>query len=52
VTDLCTALALSAIFIKPSLWFPVFLGVSLVFVLALPRVAPWFFWQPRSVREK
>src|SRR5919201_4015674 len=37
VTDLCTALALSAIFIKPNLWFPVFLAVSLAFVLALPR---------------
>jgi Kef-type K+ transport system membrane component KefB len=43
VTDLCTALALSAIFIKPNLWFPVFLVVSVVFVLALPRIAPWFF---------
>jgi Kef-type K+ transport system membrane component KefB len=43
VTDLCTALALSAIFIKPNLWFPVFLVVSLALILALPRVAPWFF---------
>ncbi len=43
VTDLCTALALSAIFIKPNIWFPVFLVVSLVLILALPRVAPWFF---------
>jgi Kef-type K+ transport system membrane component KefB len=43
VTDLCTALALSAIFVKPNLWFPVFLVVSLALILALPRVAPWFF---------
>ncbi|MDX6544351.1 MAG: hypothetical protein QOG02_125 [Gaiellales bacterium] len=43
VTDLCTALALSAIFIKPNIWFPVFLVVSLGLILALPRVAPWFF---------
>jgi Kef-type K+ transport system membrane component KefB len=43
VTDLCTALALSAIFIKPNAWFPVFLVVSLGFILLLPRVAPWFF---------
>jgi Kef-type K+ transport system membrane component KefB len=43
VTDLCTALALSAIFIKPNVWFPVFLLVSLVLVVILPRVAPWFF---------
>jgi Kef-type K+ transport system membrane component KefB len=43
VTDLCTALALSAIFIKPNIWFPVFLIVSLALILALPRVASWFF---------
>src|SRR5438067_635572 len=43
VTDLCTALALSAIFIKPNVWFPVFLAVSLVLILLLPRLAPWFF---------
>jgi hypothetical protein len=29
VTDPCTAIALSAIFIKPNVWFPLFLGVSL-----------------------
>jgi Kef-type K+ transport system membrane component KefB len=43
VTDLCTALALSAIFIKPNLWFPVFLVVSVLLIVVLPRVAPWFF---------
>ena len=43
VTDLCTAVALSAIFIKPNVWFPVFLVVSLALILALPRIAPWFF---------
>ena len=43
VTDLCTALALSALFVTPNLWFPVFLGVSVVLILALPRLAPWFF---------
>ena len=43
VTDLCTALALSAIFIKPNIWFPVFLLVSLGLILTLPRIAPWFF---------
>ena len=43
VTDLCTALALSAIFIKPNVWFPVFLVVSLALIVGLPRVAPWFF---------
>jgi Kef-type K+ transport system membrane component KefB len=43
VTDLCTALALSAIFIKPNLWFPVFLAASVLLIVALPRVAPAFF---------
>jgi Kef-type K+ transport system membrane component KefB len=43
VTDLCTAVALSAIFIKPNAWFPAFLTVSLAMILALPRIAPWFF---------
>jgi Kef-type K+ transport system membrane component KefB len=43
VTDLCTALALSAIFIKPNIWFPAFLVVSLALILLLPRLAPWFF---------
>src|SRR5947208_12194230 len=43
VTDLCTALALSAIFIKPNVWFPGFLAVSLALILVLPRLAPWFF---------
>lgn len=43
VTDLGTAIALSAIFIHPNLWFPAFLVVSIVFILVLPGVAPWFF---------
>jgi len=43
VTDLCTALALSAIFIKPNVWFPAFLAVSVALIVVLPRVAPWFF---------
>jgi Kef-type K+ transport system membrane component KefB len=43
VTDVCTAIALSAIFIKPNVWFPVFLLVSIGLILALPRISPWFF---------
>src|SRR5438067_11923377 len=43
VTDLCTALALAAIFIKPNVWLPVFLAVSVLLILVLPRLAPWFF---------
>lgn len=43
VTDMCTVIALSAIFIKPTIWFPVFLVVSVAVIVLLPRVAPWFF---------
>ena len=43
VTDLCTALALSAIFIKPNVWFPVFIVVSVALIVLLPRLAPVFF---------
>jgi len=43
VTDLCTALALSIIFIKPNIWFPLFLVVSIALIVLLPRIAPWFF---------
>ncbi len=43
VTDLGTVLALSAIFIKPNVWFPLFLIVSVALILVLPRIAPWFF---------
>jgi len=43
VTDLGTALALSAIFITPNAWFGVFVVVSVGLMLVLPRIAPWFF---------
>jgi len=43
VTDLATALALSAIFIKPNAYFPLFLALSVALIVALPRLAPWFF---------
>jgi Kef-type K+ transport system membrane component KefB len=43
VTDLATAIALSAIFIKPNGWFPLFVAVSVGLIVALPKLAPWFF---------
>jgi len=43
VTDIGTAIALSAIFIKPNAWFPVFLIVSVGLILLVPKAAPWFF---------
>lgn len=43
VTDMGTAIALSAIFLKPTAWFPVFIAVSVALIVALPRVARPFF---------
>lgn len=43
VTDVATAVALSAIFIKPNAWFPLFLVVSVGLIVLLPKLAPWFF---------
>ena len=43
VTDMCTVIALSAIFIKPTIWFPVFLAVSVALILLLPKLSPPFF---------
>lgn len=43
VTDLLTAVTLSAIFITPNAWYPLFLAVSVALILGLPRIAPWFF---------
>ena len=43
VTDMCTVIALSTIFIKPTVWLPVFLVVSLALIVLLPKLAPWFF---------
>jgi Kef-type K+ transport system membrane component KefB len=43
VTDMCTVIALSVIFITPTIWFPVFLVVSVAVIVGLPKLAPWFF---------
>jgi Kef-type K+ transport system membrane component KefB len=43
VTDMCTVLALSSIFITPNAWFPVFLVASVALIVLLPKLAPWFF---------
>lgn len=43
VTDMATAIALTAIFIKPNAWFPVFIVVSIALIVVLPKIAPWFF---------
>ncbi len=43
VTDMGTAIALSAVFIKPNSVFPWFLVVSVALIALVPKVARWFF---------
>lgn len=43
VTDMCTVIALSVIFIKPTAWLPVFLVVSVALIVLLPKISPGFF---------
>ncbi|MGZ4463248.1 MAG: cation:proton antiporter, partial [Gaiellaceae bacterium] len=43
VTDFGTAATLSILFIKPSVWIVPFVAVSIMLILGLPRLAPWFF---------
>jgi Kef-type K+ transport system membrane component KefB len=43
VTDMFTVVALSLIFIKPTVWLPVFLVVSVALIVLLPKMAPGFF---------
>ncbi|HYM46356.1 MAG TPA: cation:proton antiporter [Solirubrobacteraceae bacterium] len=43
VTDMCTVIALSTIFIEPTVWLPAFLVASVALVVLLPKLSPWFF---------
>jgi Kef-type K+ transport system membrane component KefB len=43
VTDFGTAAALSILFIKPNIWIVPFIAASVVLIVGLPRIAPWFF---------
>jgi Kef-type K+ transport system membrane component KefB len=43
VTDFGTAATLSILFIKPNLWIVPFVAVSVVVIVGLPALAPWFF---------
>jgi Kef-type K+ transport system membrane component KefB len=43
VTDLGTAATLSILFIKPTIWIVPFVAASVVLIVVLPRIAPWFF---------
>ncbi len=43
VTDFLTALTLSLVFVRPSWWLVPFVLVSIVAVVVVPFVFPWFF---------
>jgi Kef-type K+ transport system membrane component KefB len=43
VTDFGTAAALSILFIKPNLWIAPFALASVILIVVLPKISPWFF---------
>jgi Kef-type K+ transport system membrane component KefB len=43
VTDIATVIGLTVLFVKPTIWIVPFVVVSVVLIVGLPRVAPWFF---------
>ena len=43
VTDIATVVGLTVLFLKPTLWIVPFAVVSVVLVVALPKLSPWFF---------
>ncbi len=42
-TDFGTAAALSILFIKPTIWMLPFIGVSIVLIVGMRTLDPWFF---------
>jgi Kef-type K+ transport system membrane component KefB len=43
VTDIATVVGLTVLFVKPTIWIAPFVVVSVVLIVGLPRIAPWFF---------
>jgi Kef-type K+ transport system membrane component KefB len=43
VTDIATVVGLTVLFVKPTIWIVPFVVVSVVLIVRLPRIAPWFF---------
>ena len=43
VTDHATVIGLTVLFVKPTIWIVPFAVVSLILIVGLPRIAPWFF---------
>ena len=43
VTDMCTVLALSVLFVTPTWWLVPFVAVSVAVIVVMPRLEGWFF---------
>jgi len=43
ITDFCTALALSLLFITPGVSLFLFIGISIALLVGVPHLSPWFF---------
>jgi Kef-type K+ transport system membrane component KefB len=43
VTDIATVIGLTVLFVKPTLWMVPFIAASLLLIVGLPRISPWFF---------
>jgi Kef-type K+ transport system membrane component KefB len=43
VTDIATVVGLTVLFVKPTIWVVPFVIVSVVLIVGMPRIAPWFF---------
>jgi Kef-type K+ transport system membrane component KefB len=43
VTDIATVVGLTVLFVKPTIWIVPFVVVSVVLIVGVPRIAPWFF---------
>jgi len=43
VTDIATVIGLTVLFITPTVWIVPFALVSIVLIVGLPKISPWFF---------
>ena len=43
VTDIATVIGLTVLFITPTVWIVPFVLVSIVLIVGLPKISPWFF---------
>jgi Kef-type K+ transport system membrane component KefB len=43
VTDIATVAGLTILFVSPTIWIVPFVLVSIVLIVGLPKISPWFF---------